>query len=118
MIRQPSERRIHMRRYVSSSVVVALAALVGLAVLPSAHPATTQACRGTLTLETITILSDTDVDEFWPVPDRWTYHIYAIQNGLKTGTGVKYFRGNTGKVATPDLRVQSKIVGNIGDSVT
>lgn len=88
-----------------------------LAALPSA-PATTQPCRGILVLETVTVLSDTDPDDRWPVPDRWTYHIYSKQNGILVGTGVQAFQGNTGKTIHPNLVVSNKIVGNVGDPVT
>jgi hypothetical protein len=105
-----------MRKYFSLSIVVV--ALAGLAVLPSAQTATTQICRGTLILETITIVSDTDVDADWPIPDRWTYHIYSRQNEKLVATGVQYFRGDTGKVVEPNLVVSNRRVGNVGDPVT
>lgn len=110
------------------SLLLALS-LMAVAALSSAQGAAPQPlqgeCRGTLILERVTVVSDTDPNEFWSRIDQWTYHIYSFQNGKLAKAQNYAYAGDTGYSlegnTTGDgdnVLVSGLLVGNAGEPVT
>lgn len=84
----------------------------------SAVPAA-QECRGTLVLESFLIVSDTDPNPPWTRPDKWTYHVYARQNGVLARHQDYSIVGDTGYFEAVNLVLQQSIpLGAPGDPAT
>ena len=103
--------------------------LMAAAALSSAQGAVLQPlqgeCRGTLILERVDVVSDTDPNEFWTKIDQWTYHIYSYQNGKLAKAQNYAYAGDTGysrDVNTTgdgdNVLVSGLLVGNAGEPVT
>jgi hypothetical protein len=112
--------RVGKRLCARLSVVVLLSLVVGLTALPAAQPAvpSAQECRGTLVLESWAVISDTDPNPPWTQPDKWTYHIYAWQNGTIASYQDYHVQGDTGYVQVVNRTIQSIPLGAPGDPVT
>jgi hypothetical protein len=110
------------------SLLVAVSAIAAIALVATqgAAPQPLQGeCRGTLILERVTVVQDTDPNEFWSRIDQWTYHIYSWQNGVLASAQNYKYSGDTGysrdSNTTGDgdnVVVSGLLVGNAGEPVT
>jgi hypothetical protein len=101
-------------------MVLSLSVLVGLTALPAAQPAapTAQECRGTIILESVHIISDTDPNPPWTTIDQWTYHIYAWQNRELASYQDYALAGDTGYSEEVNRTLQQSVpLGAPGDTV-
>jgi hypothetical protein len=109
--------------------LLAAVSLIAIAALSSAQGAAPQPlqgeCLGTLILERVEVVSDTDPNEFWSRIDQWTYHIYSFQNGKLAKAQNYAYAGDTGYSrdwnTTGDgdnVLVSGLLVGSAGAPVT
>lgn len=98
------------------SIVLSVSVLVGLTALParSAAPAA-QECRGTLILESFTIVNDTDPNPPWERADSWTYHTYGTaKNDAK---GIRVFERHKDYLVQGDSGYFEQVNAKLHDSV-
>ena len=99
-------------------MVIPLAIVFGLTVLSAGQPASpAQECRGTLVLESFSILNDTDPNPPWTFNDQWTYHVYAWQNGTIASFQDFNVAGDAGHFEDVNVTIQSIPLGAPGDPV-
>ena len=109
-------------------LVLALSLIAAVA-LPSARGGVSRPlqgeCLGTLILEKVDVVSDTDPNEFWTRIDQWTYHIYSFQNGKLAKAQNYAYAGDTGYSRTENttgdgdnVLVSGLLVGSAGEPVT
>jgi hypothetical protein len=117
------------RRRTRLSLLIALSlgalTIVSSAAQPAASRSQQQQCFGTLILERVTVLNDTDPNSAWSRVDQWTYHIYSWQNGVLASAQNYKFAGDTGYSRDSNtsgdgdnIVANALAVGNLGETVT